>query len=368
MTDTGNTRLVSRILCEFKDIELEREFAESDIKGAIRYVKPILLILGVLYFLFMIPDSLLIREKGTLALIFGNRLLFLALILVFYLRIRFAKDFRFFYRWVTAYEILASVLFLTVYLLYDSPDFIIQAFGVMVILLAAFIIPNRFIYMVFSALFISAAFFLISAAFLKDIAIGRFSAAVVYITLVILLSGISSYRTGYYKRIQYANSRELQKLSNIDSLTGVYNRHKFNEELRRGINYAQRYRAELSIVMYDFDDFKKINDAFGHPAGDATLVEAAGIVRNSVRNTDVLARWGGEEFILLLPGTGKEQASELAHRLQEKIGSHPFSVGRVTCSFGVAVMDQSDTEETLVKRADIRLYAAKKAGKNRVEV
>ena len=152
-----------------------------------------------------------------------------------------------------------------------------------------------------------------------------------------------------------------------DPLTGVSNRLKFNRELAVEIARSARYKTPLALVMYDIDHFKAVNDTHGHQVGDRVLVDISRIIAGHVRQTDLLARWGGEEFMILAANCGAQQADRLAEKLRRLINEAAFDeVGTMTCSFGVAQFQDGDTAETLASRADEALYAAKRAGRNRV--
>ena len=162
-------------------------------------------------------------------------------------------------------------------------------------------------------------------------------------------------------------ARKLDLQATTDSLTGVFNRLKFNQELAAEMARLRRYTTPLSVVMVDIDHFKAVNDTHGHLVGDRVLVGLCRIVAGGIRQTDVLARWGGEEFMILAPNCDGRQAFQLAEKLRQSISEFVFDeAGTVTCSFGVAQFQDGDTAETLISRADEALYAAKCAGRNRV--
>lgn len=161
--------------------------------------------------------------------------------------------------------------------------------------------------------------------------------------------------------------KRLEEQSVTDPLTGVFNRLKAGEEMRMALDRHARTGVDLSLVFFDIDRFKKVNDVFGHAAGDAVLVGLADLVRQEIRTTDLAARWGGEEFLLLCPATSLEQAATLAERIRRKVESHSFAeIDAVTVSLGVTRALPGDTPESLVRRADEAMYDAKKAGRNRV--
>ena len=125
-------------------------------------------------------------------------------------------------------------------------------------------------------------------------------------------------------------------------------------------------RNPLSIILLDIDDFKNINDTFGHDIGDVILKSITNLISSNIRATDTVCRWGGEEFVILLPGTHFEKAKYVANNLRKIINEHKFSVvpKEVTCSFGVASLNDDDHKESLFKRVDMSLYRAKNSGKN----
>jgi diguanylate cyclase (GGDEF)-like protein/PAS domain S-box-containing protein len=160
---------------------------------------------------------------------------------------------------------------------------------------------------------------------------------------------------------------KLQKLATVDSLTGIYNRYKTNEEIEIEIGRNKRYDENFALAMFDIDHFKKVNDTYGHEVGDYVLQEISNIVTNEIRESDRFGRWGGEEFMLILPKLSKKEALHVSEKLRGKIESHDFKdIGRITISIGVTVFEPSDTKESLLKRADNALYRAKNEGRNRV--
>jgi diguanylate cyclase (GGDEF)-like protein len=164
-------------------------------------------------------------------------------------------------------------------------------------------------------------------------------------------------------------ARDLRFQATTDPLTGLSNRLQFNQALTTEISRSMRYETPLSLVLYDIDDFKAVNDTHGHQIGDKVLVQLSRFVPNLLRNTDLLARWGGEEFVILVPGSDGKRAYQAAEKLRNAIEQVKFDeIGAVTCSFGVAQYVYGDDAETLISRADDALYRAKLNGRNRVEL
>ncbi|MGP9810190.1 diguanylate cyclase [Rhodopseudomonas sp. NSM] len=181
---------------------------------------------------------------------------------------------------------------------------------------------------------------------------------------------------GVRDRIQQLHRVELQeraftlaRQAATDPLTGLHNRLGFNERLEEELEGAVRTGRPVALIIYDVDHFKEVNDRFGHPTGDQVLIRLSMKAAASVRQTDLLARWGGEEFAILLIDTNLLAAAEVAEKLRQLFASTSFGeVGRVTASFGVAESRVGDSAESLMARADIALYRAKYNGRNRVEL
>lgn len=158
---------------------------------------------------------------------------------------------------------------------------------------------------------------------------------------------------------------ELWLLAATDALTNVYNRRYFTQKIEEEIERARRSGSNFSLVMLDIDRFKNVNDLYGHNAGDVVLKSMAEMIRNRIRKIDTIARWGGEEFVLLLPETDASAAMSLAETLRKQLSQMEIpDVGQVTASFGVASYASGDTVDTLVNKADTRMYEAKSAGRN----
>jgi diguanylate cyclase (GGDEF)-like protein len=162
-------------------------------------------------------------------------------------------------------------------------------------------------------------------------------------------------------------SQRMERLAVTDALTGAFNRLKFDEVLASEMQRAARYATPLALIMYDIDLFKRINDRYGHQAGDRVLVELTQLISANTRVSDLVARWGGEEFMIIVPQTALAEAAALAEKLRQRVAVAPLGPEPITCSFGVVERRERDTLETLTARADRALYQAKTAGRNRVE-
>jgi diguanylate cyclase (GGDEF)-like protein len=161
----------------------------------------------------------------------------------------------------------------------------------------------------------------------------------------------------------------LRELSVTDVLTGIYNRYKFSQEINKEISRTKRYNLPLGLIMFDIDHFKQINDTYGHQTGDEVLKELCSLVKEIIRETDIFARWGGEEFMILCPHTNNQKIMVFAERIRKKIEEHKFSYGvKITISLGVSMYSNKEKDDKeLLKRTDTALYKAKHKGRNCVE-
>ena len=189
-------------------------------------------------------------------------------------------------------------------------------------------------------------------------------------TLIIQISGIFLLVLLAFMYRQYEMSRYNKKLlylAQTDILTGIFNRTKIDQSLGDEMLRAKRYAHSFSILLFDIDYFKKVNDTYGHPIGDTVLQEIARITKECVRSCDRVGRWGGEEFLVLCPECSYDEAIMVAERLRKSIEKESFPMQlHLSISIGVATMQAHDTPHTLVSQADDKLYHAKREGRNRV--
>jgi diguanylate cyclase (GGDEF)-like protein len=164
-----------------------------------------------------------------------------------------------------------------------------------------------------------------------------------------------------------------EKLAQTDGLTELHNYRFFQQRLSIELNRAQRFNRPLSLIMLDLDDFKAFNDVYGHQSGDQALRKLAWLLQRSSRSYDLVARYGGDEFVIILPETGKKIAAEVAERIRGAVekaaieGEEPALDGHFTASLGLASFPEDATDQgDLIRKADLALYQAKTCGRNRV--
>lgn len=253
-----------------------------------------------------------------------------------------------------------SILFL-----YNGQGFTQQGMVYLLIIYGIFLMPNRWIYTICFNVGIVALFFLITPLYIEDISFSQFLSVLVCLVSAIVLGSINSYNLNRHRRLQFFREQQLDILSNSDYLTGIYNRQKFDEIFTELFKVHENRKINFSIVMFDLDDFKYLNDTYGHALGDVALRACVNEVRKGIRKNEVLCRWGGEEFMLLLPRATRQEACLLAERLRQRIENLVLADGiRITASFGVTDCHEGDTTDTVLSRVDACLYDAKQKGKN----
>src|SRR5207302_7660128 len=160
---------------------------------------------------------------------------------------------------------------------------------------------------------------------------------------------------------------EARRLADLDARTGLHNARYFEETLEREVARARRYNRKLGLVVFDLDDFKQINDRLGHLAGNAALAGVADRMREVLRSADIAARYGGDEFAVILPESGIEDAQRFYTRLRDHIAATPIEpIGRISLSCGIGELEAQEDDETFFKRVDDALYRAKESGKGQV--
>lgn len=170
-------------------------------------------------------------------------------------------------------------------------------------------------------------------------------------------------------REDITDKKELEFLSSHDKLTNIYNRSKFDELLEYELERYSRYNKIFSLAMLDLDFFKNVNDTYGHQVGDRVLVQIVQIIKNEIRESDVLARWGGEEFTLLFPYTNKNEAKIVIEKIRIAIEKHSFElIGTLTISCGLSEIVEKDTAFSIIQRIDSALYEAKESGRNKIVI
>lgn len=179
-----------------------------------------------------------------------------------------------------------------------------------------------------------------------------------------IVGGVLIHRS---RKDTFKKELELQRLATVDTLTGLYNRVKFDSILTQELSRAKRYNFHIGILMLDIDYFKNVNDAYGHLIGDEILIGIANNVKSSIRSSDYLFRWGGEEFVIICLETDQNDIVTFAEKIRLNVAQQNFDkVGNKTISIGATMNNYDDTVESIIQRADESLYKAKETGRNKV--
>lgn len=362
----GQDSCLSPLTGEFRESLMEKEFRRSEFYSSRSAARLLTLIFSILLAAVMVVETLSIPSANAHWLGPTLRLLQVAASLLTLLRLNTVTEFGQMATTLTVYEGLSlAVWFYLAYLLRDAYSPLTIHTGVLALVLMVFLVPNRWIHSV-----TLGAATLLCASVLTTEARGWATPLNLWVTALFMLGALASAavlgrRSEAERRTQYLRHVKLLQASHTDPLTGIANRGRFNEALADWVACANQYDVPLSLALFDFDDFKAVNDTFGHLIGDQVILRTVNLVDDAIRRRDIFARWGGEEFTLLFPDTRMEETIEIVERLRHTIESnHYLRCGHVTASFGVVQYRTGESPEAFMDRADKMLYRAKADGKN----
>lgn len=353
-------------LGEFTHKPTEDEFLADSLGGSKKITASIALVFGAILGLFLLNSYF--AEGGTplFAKTAPIRVVFIATSIGVFLTARRIKKHRHLIYVITFYQAMMAVTYLLTLTQYDSLNHF-SVLALMVITLAIYLLPNKIIVSQVITVIFSLAFFIFPSQKLAGLQSQEFYRIVAYQTILLVYCNINYCWAEATKRKTFVANRELFVLSSKDPLTGISNRKAFDDALDTWMTLSQNDRHPLSIILFDIDNFKGINDNYGHMVGDSVLKNIATSVSSLIRDTDVFARWGGDEFVILLPNTDLRQAEAIAERIRRHIGTGSFdSVDTITCSFGVAKYEISETKQSFLRRVDDFLLQAKTSGKDKI--
>lgn len=344
----------------------EEDFFAYDMERYAIFIGPFLLASGIINMIFMMADYFAIDNPNAYHLVLLIRIGLMMVSGSLCLMINKIKDYKDLTYIITAYEALSGVGFLTILWLYEALT-LLSFISLIVMTLIIYIVPNRLIFAQVLSALLGLGYFIFFAKNIVGIQLTLLFEMITYYLIILIYCNLAAGLTNYYKRLQFLEGGELTRISITDPLTGIYNRLKFNEQLQQWIEYCNRYDSQICLVMFDLDDFKQVNDLYGHLMGDKVILDIVATIKKIIRKTDMFARWGGDEFMLLLPNTDILQARELVERLRaftqvDKNNQAP----QITCSFGLVQLKRSEKLDDLLVRVDNLLYIAKQNGKNTV--
>ena len=346
----------------------DAEYADYRLRHIVQSGPLIIALPAAINFVMLFADLNIIQEPTTRIIILFLRLIYSFCLLLFMVRIKKIQSFPAFCSIGTFFEAACVVLFLYVFTQYPHPDFMIQTLGVITIIITVFLIPNTWKNMIIVVAITEISFLLLAKLSLPALDWMNFTASASYITIDAMLCAFFAWNRQKSQRMEFEARQELDRLSSTDHLTQATTRFKLEEEAKRWLGFCRRQGIPLSLVFIDVDNLKPINDKYGHLAGDKVLAEIVIRIRASLRETDITSRWGGDEFVLLLPDSDLAATVAIAECIRLTIESSPFFDGiAVTCSFGVTAMNGTSTFEAMIQEADDLMYKSKNLGRNRIE-
>lgn len=317
--------------------------------------------------LFLISDLFFIQGLAARMSIAIIRYAFSLLIILMVRVLQRVRFFQSFAAIVTGLESASVLLFLFVLWFYHSPNLMIQTMGMITSILIIFIIPNRGVNALVLSIVSAIAYFTMALFCLKQLSLNELSASLAYTIITIVLCAITIFRNDSYAFQEYQSRVHLEQISTTDYLTNAATRARLEEEAHRWMNFCRRQGLPLCLVFVDVDNLKRINDQYGHAAGDMVLRKISAHMQKQLRNSDTIARWGGDEFVLLLPNVSLKNAVLLLDRVKDSVLKIDFeNVDLVTCSFGVVQMGADSTYQQMLAEADALMYESKKSGKGKI--
>jgi len=198
------------------------------------------------------------------------------------------------------------------------------------------------------------------------------SSVIIFVVILIVVLSLYNIKNKQLEKIKddlYNTNQELEKISTLDKLTNIYNRRKIDEVLDKEIKLSRNTENLLGVIMIDIDHFKNINDMYGHAVGDKVLVKIANILKEHIRTSDFIARWGGEEFIVVCINTDIQDMKILSDKIRVVIENYDFEItSKITVSCGISLLSKKETADDIFKKADSALYRAKNTGRNCVVI
>jgi diguanylate cyclase (GGDEF)-like protein len=356
----------SRWTGEFRDAALEKEYRRASFFSARAHVRVLVTLLAILLVTVLAAELMFVTAASHHWIGLVLRLLYLSAAVLTVMRVCSLSDFAPLASTVTSFEVLSLIVWLYLsYLSRNAYHPLVLQTGTLSLALLVLLIPNRWLHTVILSAAASLTALLL-APWASDPAT-RLNLLVfmLFQTGALLAAAMLTRRSDTDHRAQYLRQEKLLRVSLTDPLTGIANRGRFNEALQDWVRCAHQYHVALSLVLFDFDDFKAVNDTYGHLIGDQVILQTVNLVDDAIRRRDIFARWGGEEFTLLFPDTRLEDAVEIVERLRQTVESHKYPrCGQVTASFGVVQYRPGESPEAFMDRADRLLYRAKADGKN----
>tara|TARA_B100002049_G_scaffold88512_1_gene65190 strand:- start:307 stop:1497 length:1191 start_codon:yes stop_codon:yes gene_type:complete len=377
---------ITSLFGEFADRTTEQRYRESVEHRLARHLRHVLGVWGALWLAFSLSDYHHFGLGPTYFGLLGCRMAFVALLVACVAWIRRRPGLATHGGLVTTLALLGFTQVFSVYFMSDDDEIRWLAAATVVFLMGVFVfLPNRTVLSATVALYGSVGTLVCVGINISETSALRMGILALMLLMPCIAGGMASYRFEIVRRGEFAAleqaeaeierrralESELRRQARTDPLTGASNRRDYEALFAQESRRARRYGRPLSVCVLDVDHFKHVNDTYGHGAGDTALIHVADICRTEMRGADILGRIGGEEFLLILPETSRDDAVEFAERLRLRLGAATIQTGahvfQITVTLGVTALTASDQDITdLIHRADGALYAGKDGGRNQV--
>ena len=362
-------KIINR-LGEFRDPCAESAFRHDFFNTYKKFSSLIIAAIGAMILLFVVFDIYITKNTDHLPLTLPIRIFAFLVCMFTSFAIGKTKNTNIIQILIVAAHSLVVIAFQSILFINENHSFQSQFLTFILIVFAISLTPSRWIItLIFVPLVVTFFSALVPTYYDVGFNVGLWIECIVYLAISGTIGIFSCYSLQILWRKQFITKLELEESSITDSLTQIYNRYKFDSLLDSHVKNSLTSGNTFSLIMYDIDNFKTFNDKYGHMVGDKILISLSRIVSDNIRKTDYFARWGGEEFIVLLPDTEINAASLIAEKLRVLIATNDVSMDlRLTVSLGVATFTPNDDVDSIIRKVDSALYQAKNEGKNKVVV
>ena len=352
---------------EFKNREAEKKFIKNEFDKQKEFLKYYSFLFGTIFFLFYLADFFIIEKPiHIIVALFLRILVFLCMSSFVLLINRNVRQITY-HKLLNLYKIITIISFIIIFSFYGKSSMTVQSFEVIIIILGFNMFTNSYK----NKTILNVSFFMVFILFSIIILNVSFPEVLMnFAHLVLIIAFLTTYegRIQLYKRQMFAREFDLKTSLDFDNLTGAFSKQKFEHEVDKILKRVSLRNQNVHMVIFDLDDFKKINDTYGHNMGDIILKSVATIVKDQLRSSDIFARWGGEEFAIIFENMTDTTVNFVVERIKSAIFENDFGINsKISCSFGIASYKKSDSFGTMFIRADELMYLAKQNGKNKVE-
>ena len=358
-------------LGEFNDPKTESTFRNDFFQTYKKFSSLIIGIIGAMILLFVVFDFYITNNKEFLPITLTIRILAFLVCMFSSFMIVKTKNANLIQLLIVIAHSVVVIAFQSILFINSNHSLQSQFLIFILIIFAISLTPSRWIITLIFVPLVVAIFSALVPTYIPvaTLDVGAWIECIVYLVISGTIGIFFCYSLQILWRKQFISKLELQESSITDSLTQIYNRYKFDSLLNFQVKNSLLTGNTFSLIMYDIDNFKTFNDKYGHMVGDKILISLARIVSDNIRKTDYFARWGGEEFVVLLPDTEINAAHIIAEKLRVLIATNDVSMDlRLTVSLGVAGFTPNDDVDSIIRKVDSALYQAKKEGKNKVIV